>query len=228
MLYTSDWYRATMAQDGGREVALAVEGTLAPNGSLTGQVTAIHGPSTVTLAGSEQVPQGTALEKGLMVLSGTGRGMDALRGLQKGDQVTITSRISEDWADVVSCLGGGRPDGGPLLILDGQIQPEMTSVADYAGFYRKHPRTAAAIQKDGSLLLLYAPGYRSGESEGLTVAELSQILLSLGAQTALNLDGGGSSSMLIREGNALTAPDGSVSLRETAVGNCLVIVEEGR
>ena len=227
VLYTSDWYRSTMAQDGGYELELDVKDELKPNSRITGTVTARHGPGRVTLMGSEQVPQGTALQKGRMVLSGIGPGAQVLKQLKPGDELTIESNISEGWADIVTCLGGGRPDGGPLLIRDGQIQPEMTSVADYAGFYRKHPRTAAAITGGGSLLLLYAPGYRSSDSEGLTIAELSQILLALNAQTALNLDGGGSSSMLIRQGEALTSPDDRPVGRETAVGNCLVISEKG-
>lgn len=225
VLYTRDWYRATMANDGGYEVTLEVAGELAPNGSLSGRVGAVHGPGRITLAGTAQVPQGTELKEGRMVLSATVRGASALKKLRAGDEVQIESRISDDWSDIVSCLGGGRPDGAPLLLKDGAIQPEMKQVADYAGFYRLHPRTAAAILKDGSLLLLYAPGYRGSQSEGLTIAELSRILEALGAVDALNLDGGGSSSMLLQEGGELISPDGLPGVRETPVGNCLILVE---
>ena len=153
--------------------------------------------------------------------------IEVLRQLQPGDEVTIRSTISADWADIENCLGGGRPDGGPLLVLEGVIQPEHPEVDDYQYFYpSRHPRTAAGIRADGRLFLLSAEGYRPGAADGLSIAELSQIMLDLGARTALNLDGGPSSALVIR------TPDGFVPLtrvdrRQTPVGNALVICAYG-
>lgn len=227
VLYTADWYRATMTADGGWEAALAVSGHLTPNGELRGTVRGFHDTEQVTVAGDAQISQGTALTDGSAVLSATGEAIEVLRQLQPGDEVTIRSTISADWADIENCLGGGRPDGGPLLVLEGVIQPEHPEVDDYQYFYpSRHPRTAAGIRADGRLFLLSAEGYRPGAADGLSIAELSQIMLDLGARTALNLDGGPSSALVIR------TPDGFVPLtrvdrRQTPVGNALVICAYG-
>ena len=227
VLYTPDWYRSTMALDGGYEVRLDVAGDILPNQLLQAKVSGIHGTGKATLAGSEQVPQGTALSKNTMVLSATGDAIATLRQLKKGDVVSIDCFVSSDWADVVTCLGGGRPDGGPLLVRNGQIRPDDRMVEDYQYFYVPHPRTMAGIRKDGSYFFLMAEGYASGTADGLTVQQLAQVALDLGADIALNLDGGTSSTMALREGNGFAVISNSANPRraETSVGNSLVFCE---
>jgi len=227
VLYTPDWYRSTMALDGGYEVRLDVAGDILPNQTLQGKVSGIHNTGKVTLAGSEQVPQGTALSAGTMVLSATGESIVTLRQLKKGDVISIDCMVSPDWADIVTCLGGGRPDGGPLLVRDGQIQPDDRLVEDYQYFYVPHPRTMVGIRKDGSYFFLLAEGYSPGAASGLTVQQLAQIALDLGADIALNLDGGPSSTMAVRDRNGFTVISNSANQRrpETAVGNSLVFCE---
>ena len=224
VLYTHDWYRSTMALDGGYEVRLDVTGDILPNQRLRGKVSGIHRTGTNTLAGSWQVPQGTALSQSTMVLSATGRAVGTLRQLRMGDMVSIDCLMSPDWADVFTCLGGGRPDGGPLLVRDGQIQPDDRRVEDYHYFYVSHPRTMAGIRKDGSYFFLVADGYAPGEASGLTVQQLAQIALDLGADTAINLDGGPSSTLAVRQGNGFAVISGSTG-PETRVGNSLVFCE---
>ena len=58
------------------------------------------------------------------------------------------------------------------------------------------PRAALGLKKDGTLLLLVIDG-RSATSSGLTLEELAQYLVKLGAESAVNFDGGGSSEMVI-------------------------------
>lgn len=83
-----------------------------------------------------------------------------------------------------------------------------------------HPRTAAGFSEDGNTLyLVVADGRREGVP-GLTLAELGELLRELGACVALNLDGGGSSAMVI-EGELVNQPsDGT----ERVVANHLAIV----
>lgn len=224
VLYTHDWYRATMALDGGYEVRLDVKGDILPNRRLRGRVSGIHGTGKKTLAGSEQVPQGTALSQSTMVLSATGKAVAILRQLQMGDMVSIDCVMSPDWADIFTCLGGGRPDGGPLLVSDGQIQPDDRRVEDYHYFYVPHPRTMAGIRKDGSYFFVAADGYAPGEAGGLTVQQLAQIALDLGADIALNLDGGPSTTLAVRQGDGFAVISGSTG-SQTRVGNSLVFCE---
>ena len=227
VVYTHDWYRATMASDGGYEVRLDVTGDILPNQRLQGKVSGIYGTGTNTLAGSQQVPQGMALSQSTMVLSATGKAIGALRQLRMGDMVSIDCLMSPDWADIFTCLGGGRPDGGPLLVRDGQIQPDDRRVEDYHYFYVPHPRTLAGIRKDGSYFFLVADGYTPGEASGLTVQQLAQIALDLGADIALNLDGGPSSTLAVRQGKGFAVISGSTgsSGAQTRVGNSLVFCE---
>jgi hypothetical protein len=62
------------------------------------------------------------------------------------------------------------------------------------------PRTAIGLTRSGrEMLILVVDGRQPGYSEGLTLPELADLLISLGAHDAMNLDGGGSST-LVREG----------------------------
>lgn len=64
----------------------------------------------------------------------------------------------------------------------------------------RHPRTAVGLAKDGRYLYLLAIDGRQGRySEGATTSETAQWMLRLGAWTALNLDGGGSTSMVVAD-----------------------------
>jgi exopolysaccharide biosynthesis protein len=64
---------------------------------------------------------------------------------------------------------------------------------------RRNPRTALGIRKDGTVLLVVVDGHRHGSSVGLTIEELRLLMKALGARDAVNLDGGGSSAMVVRE-----------------------------
>jgi exopolysaccharide biosynthesis protein len=85
----------------------------------------------------------------------------------------------------------GRPafaiSGEKVLLHDGRRLVDDDS--------ELHPRTAVGIDRDtGRVLLLVVDG-RSSRSRGYTLVELARMMRSLGAEEALNLDGGGSSTM---------------------------------
>lgn len=60
-----------------------------------------------------------------------------------------------------------------------------------------HPRTAMGYTRDGQLLMVVVEGRRPGKAEGASLTDLARIMLDLGAVEALNLDGGGSSCLLV-------------------------------
>ncbi|MFM7751519.1 MAG: phosphodiester glycosidase family protein [Opitutaceae bacterium] len=65
---------------------------------------------------------------------------------------------------------------------------------------KSHPRTAVGLDADGrQLFLLVIDGRRPGRSEGATLVELADWLVQLGAHEALNLDGGGSTTLVVEE-----------------------------
>ena len=70
-----------------------------------------------------------------------------------------------------------------------------------------HPRTAMGYTKDGKLIVLAVEGRNPGIAEGATLTELAEIFVSLGCEEALNLDGGGSSCLLINGSETIKPSD---------------------
>ncbi len=83
---------------------------------------------------------------------------------------------------------------GPLLILRGETQTLRT---DRTFVTKRHPRTAIGIRPDGTTLLFIVDG-RTKESEGMSLNELANTLRWLGCKDALNMDGGGSTTLYIK------------------------------
>jgi len=89
--------------------------------------------------------------------------------------------------------------GGPVLIQKGQIQISNNEEQRFAGkqINDKHPRTAMGYTANGELIVLVVEGRNPGIAEGASLTQLAQLMQSIGCEEALNLDGGGSSTMLI-------------------------------
>ena len=88
--------------------------------------------------------------------------------------------------------------GGPALLIGGQITITNNEELKFAGkaIDDKHPRTAMGYTKDGKLIILMIEG-RNAIAHGATLGQEAKILQDLGCWEALNLDGGGSSCMLV-------------------------------
>lgn len=90
---------------------------------------------------------------------------------------------------------------GPLLILN-----QMEEKLDTSNTFNKtrHPRTAVAITKNNNVLLITVDG-RNANSAGMSLFELSKVLFWLNAKDAINLDGGGSTTLWLnnRVGNGI-------------------------
>ena len=85
---------------------------------------------------------------------------------------------------------------GPMLIQRGIDVPQRL---DRSFVYRRHNRTAMGLKPDGTVVMLVVDGRHRGEAEGLSLPELTRIMRWLGCRDAVNLDGGGSSTMYIRD-----------------------------
>ena len=109
---------------------------------------------------------------------------------------------------------------GPALIEDGEIS---VSVNDEVGrAMASNPRTAIAVVDDLHYLFVVSDG-RTSQSEGLTLYELATFLKTLGAKTAYNLDGGGSSTMVFN-GTIVNVPTSSgKSTKERSVSDIVYI-----
>lgn len=99
--------------------------------------------------------------------------------------------------------------GGPVLLQNGEIQITNNEELKFAGkaINDKHPRTAMGYTKDGKLIFMVIEGRFPGKAEGATLTEEAQMLKQIGCVEALNLDGGGSSCLLINGKQTITPSD---------------------
>ena len=87
------------------------------------------------------------------------------------------------------------------------------------------PRTAIGVKEDGTIVMMVIDG-RQGNKEmfGAEAREMAAIMKSYGCVSAYNLDGGGSSTMVIRDGDKFVVTNSPSDGRERSDGNCLLIV----
>jgi hypothetical protein len=113
-------------------------------------------------------------------------------------------------AKLPPCPAGHLLQAGPLLVRDGRPLHDPHDAEGFvAGAHQfdsditagRHPRAALALSDD-DLIALVCDGRRSGLDAGLTLLELAELLVRLGASEAINLDGGGSTA-LIHHGHLL-------------------------
>jgi hypothetical protein len=117
--------------------------------------------------------------------------------------------------------------GRPVLVRDGVIAARLDSVGRSGFATSRHPRTAAGMSRDGSrVLLVTVDGRQVPYSDGMTLDELAALMHALGAHNALNLDGGGSTTMVIADGDSTFRVANRPSDRngERAVGNAVGLV----
>lgn len=152
--------------------------------------------------------------------------------VQVGDTVTLTVKTSVDIQKFKSASAGGT-----LLVKDGKKHTLTHSISG------TNPRTMAGVNADGTKLYLITVDGRSGNSAGLTMQGMQDLALELGLDTAINLDGGGSTTMVTRnpksgelevnntpsDGSLRTVPIG-IGIRSSAPESepkTLIIKEQG-
>lgn len=89
--------------------------------------------------------------------------------------------------------------GGPVLVQNGKIQISNNEEIKFPGkgLLDKHPRSAMGYTADGKLILMVVEGRNPGIAEGATLEQLASMLQEIGCYEALNVDGGGSSCLLV-------------------------------
>ena len=145
------------------------------------------------------------------VLIGTAGAAEFLRPLQPGDRVAIRIDLQGDgaerWRAVQEAVAGG-----PWLIRNGKLvaPDEMPGGFNPQTFIeRRHPRTAVGRTAKGEILCITVDG-RQPHSQGVSLRELTEIMARYGAVEAINLDGGGSSVLIVRHLVINSPSDGNV------------------
>ena len=204
-------YASTLTLSGSWLIAeVSYTDRLCPGGSTTLRVETIL---TVT-DGSYTIPE----DRMILITKADGAAAWYFGYFAEGDELLLEVTCGDPrFAGITEACGCGD-----ILIRDGAITDETT----WNSLGSENPRTALGILEDGSVLLYTVDGGQPGRSAGLSLRETAEELLSLGCVTAVNLDGGGSTAMVVRgTGNAqaelANVPEVS-SLRRCAVYLLLV------
>lgn len=153
---------------------------------------------------------GGELPPGTWALIGTGAGADWLRAhAAPGARLTLTERLNSAGQSIALSPEQSAVNGGPTLLDGGRITHDYGREGwtvnpkdgglGYANFVtRRNPRSVVGITADGTVLLAVLDGRRPEDSVGASLEELARVLRRLGAVDAVNLDGGGSSALVVR------------------------------
>jgi len=209
-LLSNDWGVSTRSSSASREIVLTPTGS--SNLKLNSNISCIVSEVRKDVKNSDIPP-------GCFVLTyqnnGTASGNAMLNSLKSGDLLTLTVIASEDISspDTVLSVGGGD------LILDNGFFDE--SLADESHEKQRNPRTAVGITADGRVLFYACDGRSKSHSEGLTLSELAGVMLELGCVDAMNLDGGGSTTVVV-EGKTVNKPSDG---KQRAVSDAVVFLD---
>ena len=130
----------------------------------------------------------------------------ALTGSKKKLRVGLFVKFWEGGNELLIDKETDMIAGVPQLIKNGKIDITWEQEKASKSFVEtRHPRTAVAKLKDGKFLMITVDGRQPGVSVGMNLNELAEYLLGLGAVDAMNLDGGGSTTMFL-DGKVVNHP----------------------
>jgi exopolysaccharide biosynthesis protein len=157
------------------------------------------------------------LEKGMYIING-------------GPSLLLNKETQENnwkmqgWSPFVQDVGSQSLDKRDEVPDSKQVQQSRKNFY-HSWVMQRHPRTAVGLSIDGALFVVVIYGREPLRSMGASVPEMANIMRSLGAVNALNLDGGGSSVMVV---NGLMTGNPSDNTGERKVADTLVFVSAGK
>jgi hypothetical protein len=218
------------------EVALAEDRSPAREAVVSiaarrGAIAAVNGGFFALADGAPQA----ILKRGGRLIGGSARargavGIPARSGMLLFDRVTVDARAAPP---VYRTRLGSRPadwsaapfivSGAGLLLLDGRDISEWKDEDLSAGFETtRHPRTMIGIDRNGEAWLVTVDGRQPWLSLGMNFAELKALARRIGLVSALNLDGGGSTTMVLKDGWIVNHPSDETGPRK--VSDAIVVL----
>lgn len=209
VIYYGNCNYTNFALDDAYEVVLTnINGTFTCGGTVSGTVSAVYSADDDT---------SPTLDKNSIVLTARGDKIEKISGYQIGDEISIDISISDasgrdnDWSKVVLAIGGHMP-----LMIDG-VSTNPTGIGNY-------PSTIIGYKTDGKVIIIQNDGRQSNWSLGLNYNYMDDLMMQLGVNTCIHLDGGGSSTMIV--GDELVNKPSDGSARAVINGIALVSCEE--
>ncbi len=188
--------------------------TAAPQLAASGAAVQLHavvakgcGPAAPTADGND-----------LLVATSSGSRGAFLASLLDGQHVTIGWLVDPQWTDVLDAIGSNT------TLVHNSVPSDDVVNGDGPFYSATAPRTAAGQLPDGRDVLVTVDGRQPGYSAGMTPLEFAQFLASLGVAEAVNLDGGGSTTLTV---GGLLVNRPSDFAGERAVGSAVVVVPAG-
>jgi len=179
LVFTPEFHRTTLTTPDGAEAVVR-----------NGRVVTVHDQE-----GSSEIPA-----DGFVISAVRNSREWLLSHMRPGARVSFSWRLKPLdptqealWRRANTILGGG-----PQLVKDGKVDITTVQEKVLPAFRNdRHPRTAIAKLTSGMLLLITVDGRQPGISVGMSLDMLANLLLEFGADAAINLDGGGSTTMVV-------------------------------
>lgn len=156
-------------------------------------------------------------QDGYVVVARQNGGKMLTDNFKPGDSILMNIVTNPDWKNIKMSVSGSS-----ILVKDGQIPASFSFNA--SDIVKSSPKTAVGGTKDGRQLIFATVDGRQDSSIGMTQAEMAQFMLDVGAYNALNMDGGGSTTMVARQTGETTLEvmnspsDGLARRVSTAIG----------
>jgi hypothetical protein len=201
---------------------------------------AYHAHTDTAAGGLEWILEGTPLrvagkplsngktpipKSGFVLSFGGSRAPAPLASLRQGTRVELETRYtpldgrSDEWAAADDIVGGAG-----LLARDGVFVADWGPEKLASGFaVTRHPRTIIGTHPDGSVWLVTVDGRQPQLSAGMSLLEVRDFARRLGLANAVNLDGGGSTTMWVRD-RVVNSPSDAAGPRK--VSDALLVMEK--
>lgn len=165
--------------------------------------------------GGTNVMRGLCIKDGILV---SGAGDRPWFGITNDGKAVMGT--SDDYGNYKGKLTTGV--GGSHILLKNDNPSNLAVGTDFAD--TRHPRTAVGVTPNGDIVLLVVDGRQPNLSNGASLADLAEILGILGCSEGINLDGGGSSTLILKESSGLNTKNSPSAGALRAVADGLMVV----
>ncbi len=130
--------------------------------------------------------------------------------------IGLSGALPENREEIRTSVGGSN-----VIIYDG-IPYDIGAKTDFGD--TSHPRTLAGVRADGTIILAVIDGRQPSLSNGAPLGQCARFMMELGAEYAINLDGGGSSTMVVKRGAIYNVKNSPSDGSPRKVYNSLIVV----